>query len=253
MEEINRSEHEKLMQEGIMDKLPHVPMDEPVEQPYETTAIAVSDEIYEDPNASIVQRAVWSAEPPKPSEMQMPYFRLMQALSEDVKNGLANPGEFRVDGYPELEHPLRLIPLMRAITRTYRSSQPSPMGEFEVFCESVDAITGMGDPGGNCSTCPKAAWGENRMPPECTEAYRYTCYLPSIDMPVVWNLQKSGVSCARRIDQFAMRGWGSFAIECQSISKRGMRGDYFVPTVTKQPLTDDERTAVSELANWMRG
>lgn len=242
----------------VENKMPRVPMNEPEEvnvlSPEEYAEVAIAPvRDYDDGSVSLSQRAVWSQEPPKPSEMKMPFFRLMQALSEDVKNGVAIPGEFRVDGYPELELPVRLVPLMRAVTRTYRDMNPNAAGEFEVFCQSVDARTGVGNPGGNCHTCPKAQWGANKMPPECTETYSYICYLPSIDMPIVWNLQKSGVQCARRIDQFAMRGWGSFAIECTQVNKRGVRGDYFAPVVTKYPLAEHEAQAVQELKDWMSG
>jgi len=58
------------------------------------------------------------------------------------------------------------------VNRSYWLGKYTGGGEAPI-CHSADGVTGIGDPGGECSICPKSKWtetgeGEDNLPPECT-------------------------------------------------------------------------------------
>lgn len=193
---------------------------------------------------------VWSSAPPMQAAGEnaintLPRLKLMQALSPDVVSQLAKAGEFRVEGYPSFKEDIVIIPLARSMSRIYRD-------DMGVLCRSADAITGVGEPGGNCNTCEYAEWGFGNAAP-CTEIFTYLVYIPEHDVFARWALQKSGMPCAKRLDQFAMRGWGDFAVQIDATEKREKTFSYYVPVPTKLPMTAELKAMAEEAIELMRG
>jgi hypothetical protein len=67
-------------------------------------------------------------------------------------------------------------------------------------CSSLDSITGVGSPGGNCETCPMNAWGsagEGRRGKACRQITRLFFLLPNSLLPVLYPAPPSAFGLAR--------------------------------------------------------
>ncbi len=82
-----------------------------------------------------------------------------------------------------LEKTIEGVPIFWKMSRAY---YPGKFGESPIpACYSVDAKTGIGNPGGECASCPLAKFGDNDETPECrlrTEVYLLT---PGSILPTV--------------------------------------------------------------------
>ena len=53
----------------------------------------------------------------------------------------------------------------------YDPKKPKSGADALPDCKSADAITGVGDPGGDCKTCPFSKWGASGGAPQCALSY----------------------------------------------------------------------------------
>ena len=139
-----------------------------------------------------------------------PKLRLMQALSPTVQEGLARAGEFRVDGIDEIPDPLIVVPMFRTKFRVRRADKKEDPLET-ILCASSDAVTGEGDPGGNCSTCPFA------KARTCNLVNSFVLYIPGLDTVAQMDFQRGGLSTARTINTFIrQKKFGNFGLTLRS-------------------------------------
>ena len=100
--------------------------------------------------------AAYDSEPEfENDDILIPRLRLAQALTREVIDNEATQGQFVLTGFDAVET-VTLVPVAFGRMRTLRDS------EDMVICESSDAITGHGDPGGDCRRCPEARWTSGR-------------------------------------------------------------------------------------------
>jgi hypothetical protein len=53
----------------------------------------------------------------------------------------------------------------------YDPKKPKTGADAMPDCKSADGMTGVGDPGGECSACAYSRWGEDGRPPRCSLSY----------------------------------------------------------------------------------
>ncbi len=65
---------------------------------------------------------------------------------------------------------------LRVAVIDYRTSRVRFKGKYpgvSVVCRSLDGTRGIGDPGGDCASCPLHQWAEDDTPPECVAGLNY--------------------------------------------------------------------------------
>lgn len=65
-------------------------------------------------------------------------------------------------------------------------------------CSSSDGITGEGDPGGDCATCPLAQFGEDGERPRCSEERRLLFLKDGDALPVIVKVPGTGLAPFRK-------------------------------------------------------
>ena len=132
------------------------------------------------------------------ADVQMPWLRLMQGLSEAVTAGEAQSGQWVLDGFePNVD-----VEIVVGSAGKYRN-----MRDFdtrEIVCAAPDGQNGRGDPGGDCSLCPHAKWTENEkggrmLPPKCSEGYSFIVYSITDSMFGRLHLERTGIQAAKSI------------------------------------------------------
>jgi len=91
------------------------------------------------------------------SDVFIPKLRLAQALTAEVTNGAAKSGQWVVSGEDPMVKPV-IVPLLMNRRRELRD----PDENRQVMCRSFDSLKGVGDPGGDCASCPMAKWTEGK-------------------------------------------------------------------------------------------
>ena len=132
-------------------------------------------------------------------DIQIPWLRLMQGLSEAVTSGEAQSGQWVMDGF----EPTNEVLLVVGAAGKYRNMRE---GESrEIVCSASDAKTGVGEPGGECSICPHSKWTDNpkeggrMLPPACSEGYSFMVYSLTDSMFGRLNLERTGMNAAKSI------------------------------------------------------
>jgi len=81
------------------------------------------------------------------------------------------------------EEAIEGVPVFWKFSRTY---YPGEYGESPVpSCVSVDGKTGIGNPGGNCATCPKSQFGNDGEAPSCRLRTEIYVLVPGALLPIV--------------------------------------------------------------------
>ena len=142
-------------------------------------------------------------------DMQVPWLRLMQGLSEAVSEGEAQSGQWMLDGFEPSDEVLLVI----GDAGKYRNLRDED--SRDIVCSAADAKTGVGDPGGECAVCPHSKWTENEkggkmLPPACSEGYSFTVFSLADHMVGRLNLERTGLNAAKAMirDSKAAGGWG---------------------------------------------
>jgi hypothetical protein len=142
-------------------------------------------------------------------------------------------GTFLIKGDVEGSRKVTIVPLKMHLSRRYATG---PFGSEVVHCQSNDAKTGVGDPGGDCKTCPMAQWIEDPDPKRagkrllrCSPSYHYIAYSVEANQLVAVSFSKTATSAAKDINgRVATFGLGKFMVELTATKGKG-DGNYFVP------------------------
>lgn len=155
----------------------------------------------------------------------IPRIRLAQGLTSEVQEGTAKTGDWLMMGI-DPQKTLIVVPLSMARQQELRDKATGM-----TRCYSNDAIVGIGDPGGSCSSCPMNMWGPRDAngkgtPPQCSFRYVYMVYVYTEDEsgnitpvgPGLFQAQRTSVQVGKVINSFAMmnKGWGKFALRFSS-------------------------------------
>lgn len=159
------------------------------------------------------------------SEIQMPKLRLGQSMSPEVQEKDAELGQWLVTGFDPMDEVI-IVPVGFMRGRTL-------VEDDLIVCSSPDQVTGIGDPGGECNTCPRAQWGKPKRgsskntPPDCTPYFSYLVYSTSHQEVMTLDLKKTGMDAAKFINTVAQkRGFGNFSISLTSVVTKGERGKF---------------------------
>lgn len=172
-----------------------------------------------------------------PEDLELPRLTLVQAMSKAVEEDGAKPGQWYVGGYDPKDDVI-LIPLKAGKARQYWDNQ-------ELRCSSPDAVTGYGDPGGDCGTCPMAVWqpGQNgkNQPPKCSFAYSYIAWSVTHEGIVMIDFKRTGLAAGKTLNTLvATRGLGRFGIKLANKKESNGKNTYYVPTVQYQKVTVED-------------
>lgn len=187
--------------------------------------LEVSDEPVQDTGlAKYSQAPVFDA-----SDLFIPKLRLAQGLTAEVQSGLAKPGDWLVLGSDPIKSPT-IIPMLMVKRRELRDTDDNRA----VLCRSADSIVGVGNPGGECATCPMSKWvqsnkpgGKNSAPP-CNFIYSYIVYVVETEELCVLEFYRTSIATGKMLNTMILqKGIGNFAVTLKSTSQQGPRGTYY--------------------------
>ena len=174
------------------------------------------------------------------NDVFIPNLRLAQALTAEVTNGSAKSGQWVISGEDAMNK-ATIIPLLMNKRRELRD----PDEGRQVLCRSNDSVTGIGDPGGNCGTCPMARWTEGKgknaknRAPECSFIYSYVIYLVETDSVCILEFSRTSIPAGKMLNTMILqKGLGKFAAQLSASSSKGPKGTYHSPVVNGAKVTD---------------
>lgn len=185
--------------------------------------------------------ARYSAQPAfDASDLFIPKLRLAQGLTSEVQQGLAKPGDWLVLGSDPMKQPT-IIPMMMVRRRELRDSDENRV----VLCRSSDSITGIGNPGGECATCPMNKWiqskkagGKNQAPP-CTFIYSYIVYVVDTGELCVLEFYRTSIPTGKMLNTMVLqKGLGKFAVKLASNGQQGPKGTYYQPSIVPTKIKE---------------
>jgi hypothetical protein len=202
--------------------------DDMIDQP--NTALAETEE-----DTSLGTRKYTTTPDFDKDDLLIPRLRIAQGLTMEVQDGVAKPGDLVLVGHEPCDE-AHLVPLLVSKTREMRDPDSR-----EVLCSADDAITGVGDPGGDCGTCIMAKWADGndgrRIPPSCSVIYAYICWSDSHQSHVLLEFSRTALATARQLNTvIRARGLKKFAFKLASAQQKGARGVWHTPVVSL--LTD---------------
>lgn len=181
------------------------------------------------------------------SDVRLPQLRLVQATTQDVD---ASPGQL-LDTFANKAHDSALvIPVQMWKTRAYFGA--GTIGDPPV-CTSPDAITGYGEPGGDCTRCPHSNWQQGGR---CQLRYNYLAVMlgddmdPERELPRGVMMHGTSAKVASRLNTLLLGSrfvWSS-VLELSSTNEKNEKGQYKVWTVKKERDATPEEQVIA--FNW---
>lgn len=194
----------------------------------------VMDPPVQEPGMAATSLSVYSNTPQFDREdIIMPRLHITQGLSKEVQEGFAKPGMWLISG-SEAKEQVTVIPLAFSRRRELRDE------DFNTLCSSEDAVTGIGNPGGECRACMMNQWTQSptgkRVPPQCTFFYSYIVYVVELRSPAIIDFKRTAIGAGKMLNTIVGRtGIGKTAVTLKVSTQKGNRGNYYVPVV--QPTT----------------
>ena len=174
------------------------------------------------------------------SDVFIPKLRLAQGLTTEVQNGYAKPGQWLISGEDPMDKVV-IVPLMMNRRRELRDADENR----QVVCRSFDSLKGVGDPGGDCATCPMAKWTQGKgknaknSAPACNFIYSYVVYIVDLDTVTIHEFSRTSIAAGKMLNTMTLqRGLGTFACELSSNASKGPRGTFSSPVVNGAKVTD---------------
>lgn len=190
-----------------------------------------------------------------PEDVFIPKLRLAQGLTSEVQNGYAKPGEWLITGEDPMKDPI-IVPLMMNRRRELRD----PDENRTVLCRSFDSIKGVGDPGGECASCPMSKWsnakGKNKKntAPPCTFIYSYVVFITNTQSLAILEFYRTSIPAGKMLNTMIMqRGLGKFAAQLTSGGSKGPKGTYYSPIVNGAKIDAKMLAAAKVKASEMFG
>lgn len=172
---------------------------------------------------------------PTTEDIQLPRIRLAQGLTPEVGEGIAKPGDWLLPGKPAQKDLTAIILGIRRTRNLWKFDEATQ--QRQTLCSSLDAVYGVGDPGGECASCPMAKWtpnpdGNGNRPPACTLIYGYLLQTSEGDIGVYDASTRSANNIIGQLNAFFLQaGAGNIEVTLgsQLISKGARR--YYSPTL----------------------
>lgn len=177
-------------------------------------------------------------------QVVVPFLKLLQGQSPPVQEGRAKPGNWwHSDREVDLGQRIVVVPVFMFMTRARWA--PVESGESTPLCKSGNFRVGVGDPGGDCETCPQRkrwiARGEKRPVGDCDECYNMILWLIEHEMVAMAIFSRTGSAAGRQLTRLvASTGRGrrcySFAYTMSSEQRKNVTNQiYHVPKVDVFP------------------
>lgn len=192
-------------------------------------------------------------------DVKIPRIVLMQAISDMVESGEATVGEF-VNNVTLENHGTELEFILLALTDREIIKGKSMFENKKLKCQSMDRITGRGEPGGKCETCEFGQWGPDGEAPKCPDNFTYLIYVLGTDedLPAAIVLQKTSMKTAKSFNLLIKGMFNSIykgkkkpfttVFKLFSEKEKGVKGGYYIYKIKKsRPATDEEAAMAREL------
>lgn len=209
-------------------------------------AVADSDESWEDQPEAMGMADFSGDLRPDPKTFTVSALRIIQGMSDAVKQKKGNPGQWLLPNYPARDT-VTIIPFDSQPIRRYMPDPKKPP-----VCVSKNGIFGIGVPGGRCEDCPLSQWGDRDetgkgKPPVCKDGVVVRGYVPEFRRMVDLPLMTSSARIGREMAQRSLSdGWCSFAVQLSIETKSNPKGTWYIPSVQYQ----DEVTQEDMDAAW---
>lgn len=180
------------------------------------------------------------------SDLFIPKLRLAQGLTAEVQSGLAKPGDWLMLGADPMKT-ATIVPMLMVRRRELRDNDE---GNRAILCRSADGVVGVGNPGGECASCPMNKWVPSRKPggkntaPPCTFIYSYIVYVVEIEELCVLEFYRTSIPSGKMLNTMVLqKGLGNFAVQLKSTSQQGPKGTYYQPAI--QPAAKIKDTVLA--------
>lgn len=164
-------------------------------------------------------------------DVTIPRLRLAQGLTKEVQDGNAKPGEFLLSGAPPRNEVTATVLAIAKFRRLTNGDDGS------VLCRSEDGFIGVGDPGGDCESCPLSKWvnaedkSKKNIPPLCQFGYRYLLDVADYGQ-VVFEMKRTSIPAAKALNAMVIRfGYGNTVVNIKAQKGTGARGTYYTPVI----------------------
>ena len=162
-----------------------------------------------------------------------------------------------IDGEKPAEQFTGLIVAWRRVRFYWASNVPTGMPPS---CTSLDGVKGVGDPGGNCATCPFAQFGSATTPDgrqgrgqACKECRELWVLLPGWSLPAILVAPPTSAKEIKRyMAQLTARGLPYWAVVTKFETQRAQNADgqpYSRLKLSFVGVLPDEQRAVAERYN----
>ncbi len=187
-------------------------------------------------------------------DVKIPRVTLMQALSDMVEAEEAKAGEF-INNVTLENYGTELEFILLALTDREIIKGRSYFVDKKLHCQSIDRITGKGDPGGECNLCEYSEWGPNGEAPECPENYTYLIYVLGTDddLPAGLVLGKTSMKTAKSFNLLIKGMLNSIykgkkqpfttVFKLFSEKEKNNKGSYYIYKIKKARFAKDEELA----------
>ena len=172
----------------------------------------------------------------------LPKLTLLQPQSPALQDDdTFKAGNWHLEFFGQLEAPV-IVPVHVSTPRRYDVGEGD---DYEILCESLDGVTGYGEPGGDCATCPLSMWtdngrGKKNDPPPCGERVVITAWLPEIQMPAVLTLKGSAMSVASKLQSLiGLRGPNKLGFTLRSQRRQSQQYSWYIPTFVVTTVEPD--------------
>jgi hypothetical protein len=183
------------------------------------------------------------------SDFSFPRIRLLQAVSDEALHGVAPAGRFYHTLVGDVGPEVDVVALAARKTRARFVNRA-------LLCQSLDFVTGRGDPGGDCMHCPLSQWGEpgpdgKPLPPACSLTHNFFVVPvsgPAAEFPVPALMQftRSGIKTARKLNSalaiaqaMGQPPWKP-VLRFRVIQQQGGKGSYYAAVFTFAGTTPQE-------------
>lgn len=179
------------------------------------------------------------------SDLRLPMLRLMQALSPEVQDGAARPGDI-VNGLTRQVYGRQLVIVPVKHSKQRVLFPPRGAVERAPRCRAPDGKTPVagGEGGPTCAECRFAAW-RDREPPECTQYYLFASLVEGSAEPVALSMASSNLKIAKGLISMAKYGPAArlplygWRYQLSTTEEQNQKGRYYVYRVLPLgPVTD---------------
>ena len=166
-------------------------------------------------------------------ELPMPRLRIVQKDTDEHPAGVFVNTQTE-ETFAEVE--CIILGLRRGRVRW----DPTLKNMEEPLCRSRDAVTGVGDPGGDCAGCSYAAWNEDEKP-GCALVYDFIG-LDGTGAPFLFSTSRTGIKPARNFIAAAQRRRKPlYYTGCRLLLRKETKpAPYYVPVFKREGETNFE-------------